>query len=218
MTAASYWIVSTTSIDGKVRGGKKGQRLASIVPMPEKVLGEIHKTRAKFDAIMVGANTVKADDPSLTVRYFKTKKTPYRITVSQKADLNPNSKIFDSSARTVLITTSRASNTKTVRLRQKRVVIIDTGEKIDFVKASQKLAKLGIKKIMVEGGPILIASLLKTGLVRGVTLITYPMVLNDAKAPLLFKDEPRGHIITLHLQKCYQIEGFAFRIYEIDQT
>ena len=75
MTNRPVSIISTTSIDGKIRGFGEDDRLSDIYPMPQSVLIEIHKLRAKFDGIMVGANTVRLDNPSLTVRYVESKRS-----------------------------------------------------------------------------------------------------------------------------------------------
>ncbi len=63
----------------------------------------VHKWRAQEHAILVGANTVLADNPSLTVRSWKGE-NPVRIVVAKKGSLSSDAKVFDADAKTILLT------------------------------------------------------------------------------------------------------------------
>ena len=76
------------TIDGKIASKTGDSRLSS---KNDKI--RVHKLRSKFDAILVGYNTVKRDDPLLTVRYAKGK-NPLRIILDSNASISPNSKII----------------------------------------------------------------------------------------------------------------------------
>ncbi|MEK7186423.1 MAG: dihydrofolate reductase family protein [Patescibacteria group bacterium] len=215
MTNRPVSIISTTSIDGKIRGFGEDDRLSDIYPMPQSVLIEIHKLRAKFDGIMVGANTVRLDNPSLTVRYVESKKKPWRITVSRKSEFDLRSNIFNDEATSLLITTSQAPQEKLQQLEKKGVKTLILGKReVDLKTAIKSLGKLHIKRIMVEGGPTLISSLINEDLVQELILITYPIVLGNNSVPSLITDLKLKSAIKTKLYDNYSKDGFAFRFYK----
>ena len=75
------------SIDGKIATKIGDSKLSS-----KKDKTRVHRLRAKNDAILIGSNTVKQDNPMLTVRYAKGK-NPIRIVLDSKAAINPKSRI-----------------------------------------------------------------------------------------------------------------------------
>ena len=76
------------TIDGKIASKTGDSKLSS-----KKDKARIHKLRSKVDAILVGSNTIKKDDPLLTVRYTKGK-NPLRIILDSKANIDQKSQII----------------------------------------------------------------------------------------------------------------------------
>lgn len=208
-------LVSTTSIDGKIRGLREGERLSEITPLSRKVTTRIHELRAKSDAILVGANTIRLDNPHLTVRYAKYHKKPWRVTLSTKGNINLKSNFYDGEAPTILITTQGAPKTKIKSLKEKGIKVIITGSsQIDLHRAFGELRNLNIKKVMVEGGPTIISNLLNEKLVSKAILITYPFLLGgDMVVPTLTKR--LNHPIKAKLLQIYKLDNFVFKTYEL---
>ena len=77
------------SIDGKIATKTGDSKLSS-----KKDLTRLHRLRSQVDAILVGKNTVKQDDPLLTVRYVKGK-NPIRIVLDSHGTILKESKILN---------------------------------------------------------------------------------------------------------------------------
>lgn len=97
-------IVSEVTIDGKLTlyRGASSKELMSL--MTEEVYKYLHSIRAQVDAIMVGCETVRTDDPSLTVRYVEGK-NPIRVIPCSTANVPLNANIFSKDAPTIIVTT-----------------------------------------------------------------------------------------------------------------
>ncbi len=169
-------IYTTMTIDGKL-ASKTGYSKLSC----EYDLKRLHRLRAESDAVMVGINTILIDNPMLTVRHVKGK-NPIRVIVDSKLKIPLNSRVLDKEAKTIVITTFKASREKLEILSSKGVIIIEVPEKegkADLKKALEKLAELGIKKILVEGGGRLQWSLLKEGLVDEISITVSPRIFGN---------------------------------------
>jgi diaminohydroxyphosphoribosylaminopyrimidine deaminase/5-amino-6-(5-phosphoribosylamino)uracil reductase len=131
-----------------------------------------HRLRATHDAILVGANTVGADDPDLTCRLPGLDRySPVRIVVDSKARLSPASKLA-TSARDVpvwLVCTPQASSAAREALQAKGVEILEVEAtpvgRVDIAAAATALAGRGLTSVLVEGGGTIAAAFLKAGLV-----------------------------------------------------
>ena len=126
----------------------------------------VHKLRRVSDAVMVGANTVKRDDPLLLSR--ERGKQPIRVIVGGRSAISPGAKVFSF-------------------LHKNPVIIVKpdrrSGGKVDLDKLLKALAKMGITNILVEGGGELIADLVKEKLVDRFLVFIAPKIIGgrDAK-------------------------------------
>ena len=127
----------------------------------------VHELRRKADAVMVGANTVRRDDPLLLSRLSRGKQ-PVRVIVSGRSGISPGARVFSDPYKTPVI-----------------VVRPDgcSGKKVDLNKLLRELAKKGITNILVEGGGELIASLVEKKLVDRFLIFIAPKIIGgrDAK-------------------------------------
>ncbi len=148
------------------RGGKQ------IRITGKQSLALVHAMRARHDAIMVGAGTVRADDPELTCRLPGLEKDqPVRVIVDTKLSLETGSKLCRS-AKTVPVWVLTGENFPQDRagpLQNCGVEILpcplNPEGHVDLQGALEKLAEKGITSLFVEGGARLAASLLQAGLV-----------------------------------------------------
>ncbi len=135
-------------------------------------LALVHAMRARHDAIMVGAGTVRADDPELTCRLPGLEKDqPVRVIVDTALSLKSCSKLCQS-AKAVpvwVLTGEGFSQVRAARLQKCGVEILPcplTKEgRVNLQSGLEKLAEKGITSLFVEGGARLAASLLQAGLV-----------------------------------------------------
>lgn len=142
---------------------------------------DAHKLRRRVSAILVGINTVLKDDPLLTPRPAQGKK-PLRIVLDNNLRVPLNCKLLASANEApVLIVTKNKS-----LIRKKAKQIISRGAKLlgfpDKTKSNLKfllkyLRKLGVQRLLVEGGPTIIRSFLKANLADEVIVYIAPVVL-----------------------------------------
>lgn len=117
----------------------------------------VHQWRAEEKAIMVGTNTVKCDDPELTVRMVEGK-NPVRIVIDKDLKLKPNSKVFNDEAETLVFTAhDKPSSGNNYYFR------IDFSKNI-LPQIFNKLVDSNISSLIVEGGTTLLQSFINENL------------------------------------------------------
>ncbi len=144
--------------------------------------------RASVDGIMVGMRTLLRDNPKLTVRSAKDRR-PYRIIVDSNAQTPLTSYVVRTAREipTIVAVTSRAPKNRIEILERRGVKVFVCGEgRLVSVKILlQILRKLGIRKILLEGGGALNWSMLSSGLVDEVSVAITPRILGGEKAVTL---------------------------------
>jgi diaminohydroxyphosphoribosylaminopyrimidine deaminase/5-amino-6-(5-phosphoribosylamino)uracil reductase len=126
-----------------------------ITGMSERIL--VHRWRAAEDAILVGGATVRTDNPSLDIRFWKGK-NPLRVIVSRGGDMYPGSKVFDGSVDTVLFTCNGKVSMPGIR-------VIQLAENKNFIPdILEYLHTMGVQSLFVEGGAFIIRSFVEAGL------------------------------------------------------
>jgi len=136
----------------------------------------VQRMRAAHDAILVGINTVLKDNPRLTAR-AKGAINPTRIVVDSRLHFPFNARMLKEDGETIVFCTKRAKKSKIKGLEKKGVKIIaakEKNKKIDLKWLLKKLAGLGIKNVLCEGGAAINESLLKEKLVDEVAFFIAP--------------------------------------------
>jgi 2,5-diamino-6-(ribosylamino)-4(3H)-pyrimidinone 5'-phosphate reductase len=172
------------SIDGKISTRKNDSAISSKLD-----LVRVHKLRSTVDGIVIGISTVLEDDPMLNVRYSTTrKKNPTRIIIDSKARIPLNSRIIESSNKiqTIIAVTHNASPRKIKEIQSKGVQVLEYGNgRVNLRNLFQQLEKMGLKKIIVEGGGEINWSVLKSGLVNELVVTISPVVIGGRDAKTL---------------------------------
>ena len=193
------------SLDGKIASKKGYSELSS---KQDKV--RIHKLRANVDAILVGSNTVRRDNPSLTVRYVKGK-NPIRIVLDSNGTISSNSKIVRTSKKihTILAVSKKAPKKNIVKLKNHSIEVIVTGEnRVNIKNLLKKLSKKKIKTILVEGGGNVNWEFIKEGLVDEIIITVSPYLIGGINAISLVEGDGFSKIqqsLKLKLKKINQI-------------
>ena len=143
----------------------------------------VHKLRHKSDAILVGSGTVKNDNPSLTTRInnFATK-DPKRIILNSKLTIDKNAKVLTqkSDNATIMVISEDISPKKKKYFKNIGVQIIEVPEKkglLDITILMQKLGKMGIISLLIEGGARIINSVLIAGIANKVMFFIAPKLI-----------------------------------------
>jgi GTP cyclohydrolase II len=138
-----------------------------------------HAMRAACDAVLVGAGTVLADDPLLTVRMVPGA-SPIRVVVDSTLRVPPDAQVFGSNAATVVLTSERSDLDRRAALRRQGAKVEVVGaapDGIDLADGLARLLALGIRCVLVEGGSRIITSTLRGRLVDRVVVAVAPMLL-----------------------------------------
>lgn len=211
-------IVSEVTIDGKLtlyRGASSKELMSLMTPEVYKYL---HTIRAQVDGIMVGCETVRTDDPSLTVRYVEGK-NPIRIIPCSTANVPLNANIFSKDAPTIIVITKRAPQERVEKIKKLGAEIIVAGEYlVDFDILLPILYKKGIKKLMVEGGASINWELVKKRYVDEIRIIHLPVIIGGENVPTFVGGEgfkALKKILHLEIKNHFVIDKFLISEWKV---
>lgn len=163
-------------------------RIAETPGRPTRITGveaerEVHRLRTGFDAVMVGAGTVLADDPRLTVRLVPVgRAAPRRIVLLPDAALASDAALFGDVSTAPLhafvgVDAPEAA-IESLEASGAHVHPIESGEGgLDLGSVLDVSWELGIRSILCEGGAALAASLLRQGRVQRLYMFVAPHAL-----------------------------------------
>jgi len=167
------------TLDGKIATAP-GRRSRITGPDAER---EVHRLRTGFDAILVGAGTLRADDPRLTVRLVPAGlRPPRRLLIDPRAELPTDAAVLEDAGKTpVHVFTRRdAPEADLERLEEAGAHVhpVDHDEGgLDLASLLAVSWELGIRSVLCEGGARLAAALLREGHVSRLYLFFAPFVL-----------------------------------------
>ena len=143
----------------------------------------VHKTRKRVSAIMVGINTVLADDPMLDCR-TDDPSDPVRVICDSRLRIPLNSKIINTAHEIpTIIAAASDDEEKIAELRSAGAdVIITDGERVDLKALMKELAKRKLDSVLVEGGATLHAAMLDAGLCDLLQIYIAPKVIGGTDA------------------------------------
>ncbi|AIF80667.1 diaminohydroxyphosphoribosylaminopyrimidine deaminase / 5-amino-6-(5-phosphoribosylamino)uracil reductase [endosymbiont of Acanthamoeba sp. UWC8] len=178
------------SLDGKmVTSVHDNKKLSS-----KESLEHLHLSRAKVDAILVGANTIREDDPLLTCRSdVYSNNNPLRIVLSNDLSLPLSAKVLQDQdkAKTLIVTTNKVSVEQIEKISSKDIEVLvtesDENEQVDIKALLIELGKREITSLLVEGGSKVHASFFKARCVNRVEAYITPYIVADLPKKLALK-------------------------------
>ena len=123
----------------------------------EVARAEVQKLRSECDAILVGAETLRKDNPKLTVRTGRVGEQPWRVVVTRSGKLPKGAHLFQD--------------------RQKERTLVYTKKKWSDV--LKDLHRRGVSRLLVEGGAEVAEGLVKAGKVNEVVIYLAPILVGD---------------------------------------
>ena len=171
------------SIDGKVA-------LTELRPSGsgwisgEQSRKDVHKLRRRAQAILVGVNTVIADDPLLTARPSRGKKLT-RIVLDSHLRLPPDCKLIKTAKKSPVLIYTNENTVRTyseivAQITKKGAEVLaypDAQGRSNLYFLLDELSKRGVAQLLVEGGPRVLTSFLKEGLADEVVVYIAPKIL-----------------------------------------
>ena len=171
------------SIDGRI--GLKNGKSKWITNEDSRSL--VHSFRAEFDAIIIGGNTLRRDNPLLTTRGKKNPE-PLRVVFTKSLDLPSNSNLWEcDKAKTLVIYDSSTANEKFLT-RIPECVEVEKVTSDNPILISKLLAKRGCNRILWECGPNLATAAVKSGCINEIISFIAPKILGGENSMNPFGD------------------------------
>jgi diaminohydroxyphosphoribosylaminopyrimidine deaminase/5-amino-6-(5-phosphoribosylamino)uracil reductase len=172
-----------TSLDGRIATASGESKWIT----GEEARAEVHKLRARHDAILVGIETVMADDPSLTVRtQGYDGPQPLRVVLDSRQRLPASSALAVTAGEvaTLVLTVEEPRGT----LEKQGVRVVQTraaGARVDVEDALHKLKNEMVESVLVEGGGQVASAFLRAGLVDTIEWFRAPILLGAEGRPAI---------------------------------
>jgi diaminohydroxyphosphoribosylaminopyrimidine deaminase/5-amino-6-(5-phosphoribosylamino)uracil reductase len=150
---------------------------------------DVQRLRAWADAVVIGAGTAIADDPSLTVRdpSFASARPPLRVVVDASGRVPDDGRAFDAVAPTLVATTELASADRRREWLDAGadVIVLDREAEggVSLRALMQTLGKRDVQGVLFEGGPTLAWSAIRAGVVDQLVLHVAPSLVGGDLAP-----------------------------------
>jgi len=181
------------SLDGKIATRTGESRWIT----GEEARAHAHRTRRAHDAILVGLNTVVADDPELTARVEgEDSRQPLRVVLDSQLKIRQSARVIG--ANTLIATTraGRVGAAEVLRLPP------DAAGRVDLSALLDVLGQRGILSLLIEGGGEVHASFFTAGLVDKVNAYVAPRLIGGRAAPGPLGGEGVEHLAaSIHLNK-----------------
>jgi len=151
-----------TSLDGKI--SYPSNKIKWITNSTSRRL--VHHLRSESDAVLIGSNTLKIDNPSLDCRIRGLEGTsPVRVIISRKLDFPKNLNIFKSEKIKTIIFTTDDIKSNVLKTKKNISIFQIAFNEFKLKLILKKLAYIGVSNLLVEGGAIIFGLFLKEGLV-----------------------------------------------------
>ncbi len=153
-------------------------------------LDRVDGERAEADAIMVGAATIRRDNPRLLIRSAARRATriardlpehPARVTLTASGDLDPGAEFFAPAGAVVYCAAPEAPKLQSRLNELARVIAVPPPVRLVTILAD--LSRRGVHRLLVEGGAQLGREFLAAGLVDELALAIAPFFVGAAEAP-----------------------------------
>jgi riboflavin-specific deaminase-like protein len=181
------------SLDGRI--AREPGRM-TVINGPEGI-AHLHRLRALVDAVVVGANTVRVDDPQLTVRHVEGP-NPVRVVIDPRGTLPARSRAFAADGVHRIVITRQQG--RSINGGIETIALPDTDGLIDPAAILDALQDRGLHRILVEGGGQTVSTFLSAGCLDRLHVMVAPTILGSGVAgldlsPAALPSSRRAHAI-----------------------
>jgi 5-amino-6-(5-phosphoribosylamino)uracil reductase len=188
-----YTLLSCSmSIDGYIGNGASRLLLSN-----DADFDRVDAVRASCDAILVGAATVRIDNPRLLVRSRARREeraarglaaSPMKVTVTRRAELDARADFFAVGDAEKVVYCASPWVADARKHLGPVATVVDGGETVEMRRLTADLAARGVERLMVEGGGTVHTQFLTEDLVDELQLVVAPMFVGDSDAPRFVRD------------------------------
>jgi 5-amino-6-(5-phosphoribosylamino)uracil reductase len=156
-------------------------------------LDRVDHVRSENDAIMIGASTVRRDNPRLLVRSEQRQAaraaaglpgSPLKVTVTARGDLDPDAAFFTTGDAQKLVYTPRARARRLDERLGGAATVVGIRERVTMSAVLHDLVtRRGVHRLMVEGGGTLLTQFLAEDLADELHLVIAPIFVGETRAP-----------------------------------
>jgi 5-amino-6-(5-phosphoribosylamino)uracil reductase len=181
------------SMDGYLNGATEERLLLSN----EADFDRVDAVRAECDAILVGATTVRRDNPRLMVRSQARRDartarglepSPIKVTLTGGAQLDVCADFFVTGDMEKIVYCASATADDARARLGKVATVVDGGQPIDLRRLTEDLFARGVGRLMVEGGGTVHTQFLTAGLADELHLVVAPFFVGDSRARRFVSD------------------------------
>jgi riboflavin-specific deaminase-like protein len=157
----------------------------------------VDAVRASCDAILVGAATVRNDNPRLLVRSKSRRAeradrglppSPIKVTVTERVELDPCADFFTTGESEKLVYCASPRVRDACSRLGKVATVVDGGQPLGMRRVSEDLGTRGVERLMVEGGGKVHTQFLTHDLADELQLVVAPLFVGDSRAPRFVTD------------------------------
>jgi 5-amino-6-(5-phosphoribosylamino)uracil reductase len=194
-------------------------------------LDRVDEVRANADAILVGATTIRRDNPWLRIRSAARREArlargeladPVRVTITRSGNLDPAARFFARSAgsapgETVLVYVPDSAAGETAARLQGAASVLEAGDPLSLPLVLADLAGRGVRRLLVEGGGVVHTQFLQAGLADELHLVVAPVFVGDPTAPRMAGPGryPHDAAHRMHLEGTQQLGDVALLRYRL---
>lgn len=199
------------TLDGKIATRSKDSKWITN----EKSRAFVHDLRNEYQAILVGANTILADDPMLTTRRDIPSRNPIRIILDPELVINLNAHVVKTAQdiRTIIYTSREVDLVKMALLKEKNVEIyqIDATPNFNLNEVMSHIGQLSIDSILVEGGSFVHAKMIEENIADKAYVFIAPKIIGGKEALT-----PIGGIGVDKMSEAYQLKNITMKTFDDD--
>ena len=194
MSELPYVILSSaTSLDGYLDTADPPRLTLSN----EEDRDRVDDVRAHSDAILVGARTVRRDNPRLLVRSPARQSrreaaglphSPWKVTVTATGDLDPRAAFFTTGDTPKLVYCPTSAEARIRQSLGNSALVVGLGADVEMSELVADLADRGVRELMVEGGATVHTQFLAANLADELHLVVAPLFVGDSRAPRFVGD------------------------------
>jgi diaminohydroxyphosphoribosylaminopyrimidine deaminase/5-amino-6-(5-phosphoribosylamino)uracil reductase len=185
------------TIDGKLATVTRDSQWITSEAARERSLA----LREEYDAILVGGGTVATDNPRLT-RRLGLAATPWtRVVLDGDGTVPPHAQLVTDGGRTIVFTANAAAFDA-----REGPEIVKTDGRVDIEQVLAELYTRGIHSVIVEGGALVHAEIIRRGLWQKMILFIAPMIVGGSDAPSIFSGDAVARLTDAYRFRFDRIE------------